>query len=188
MNQQRTPKPWYREPWPWLLAAGPIIVVFAALYTYYLAATRNNPSMVTDDYYRQGKNIAMYVERDAQAQQRGIRAEVLINPEGNRAKILLQGNIDAQAKLNLLFFHPARKEHDRTLTLSREEGAAASGNQVEYLAEFNALPPTHHWYVRVEDQAGIWRVQGKWETNQGNRIILTPMHQTDAQAASAAAP
>jgi hypothetical protein len=30
-------KPWYREPWPWLLMAGPAIVVVAGLFTAYLA-------------------------------------------------------------------------------------------------------------------------------------------------------
>ena len=29
MNGQ-TPKPWYKEPWPWLLMSGPAIVVVAA--------------------------------------------------------------------------------------------------------------------------------------------------------------
>ena len=57
-------KPWYKYPWPWLLMAGPAIVVVAAFYTYHLAATRNNPSLVTDDYYREGKNIALQMERD----------------------------------------------------------------------------------------------------------------------------
>ncbi len=28
-----TPKPWYREPWPWLLMAGPAIVVVAGFLT-----------------------------------------------------------------------------------------------------------------------------------------------------------
>lgn len=29
--------PWYKEPWPWLLMAGPAIVVVACIYTIYLA-------------------------------------------------------------------------------------------------------------------------------------------------------
>ena len=32
-------RPWYREPWPWLLMAGPAIVVVAGLFTAYLAVT-----------------------------------------------------------------------------------------------------------------------------------------------------
>jgi hypothetical protein len=30
-------RPWYREPWPWILAAGPFIVVIAGIYTAWLA-------------------------------------------------------------------------------------------------------------------------------------------------------
>jgi len=44
-------RPWYREPWPWILAAGPFIVVIAALYTAWLAV-KSNDGLVTDDYYR----------------------------------------------------------------------------------------------------------------------------------------
>ena len=32
-------KPWYKHPWPWLLMAGPAMVVAAGFDTYYLAAT-----------------------------------------------------------------------------------------------------------------------------------------------------
>ncbi len=178
MNKQRKPaNPWYREPWPWLLAAGPVIVVFAAFYTYHLAANRNNPSMVTDDYYREGKNIALTLERDDEAQKRHIRAEVLVSPDANRAKVLLSGEVDAAERLKLSWIHPARGENDQSVTLVRQGGAAEPGNQIEYTAEFNRLPPTHHWYVRVEDESGHWRVQGKWETNQGNSLSLAPMHQ-----------
>lgn len=31
--------PWYKEPWPWILMAGPAIVVVACLFTIYLALT-----------------------------------------------------------------------------------------------------------------------------------------------------
>lgn len=185
MSRQKTAaKPWYREPWPWLLAAGPVIVVFAALYTYYLAAERNKPSMVTDDYYREGKNIGLELRRDEEAQQRGIGADVLISPSGDRAKILLNGRVGAEEALKLTLLHPARSEHDQTVPLARQGGAAPSGNQIEYTARFKALPPAHHWYVRVEDEAGKWRVQGRWETSQGNSLKLEPMH----QAASAPQP
>ena len=72
-------KPWYKYPWPWLLIAEPAIVVVTSFYTYNLAATRNNPSLVTDDYYREGKNIALQMERDEEAERRQIRAELLIS-------------------------------------------------------------------------------------------------------------
>jgi len=33
------PQPWYRHPWPWILMAGPAIVVVAGLVTAFLAVT-----------------------------------------------------------------------------------------------------------------------------------------------------
>lgn len=33
-------QPWYKEPWPWLLMAGPAIVVVACIFTIYLAFSR----------------------------------------------------------------------------------------------------------------------------------------------------
>lgn len=178
-----TPRPWYREPWPWLLAAGPVIVVIAALYTYHLAANRNKPSLVTDDYYREGKNIALYMERDEEAQKRHLRADVLISPDGNRIKVLLAGRVLPEEVLKLSFIHPTRSQYDRSITLQGAAAAADSDVPVEYTAETEPLPPAHHWYVRVEDHAGLWRIQGKWLTNQGGRVVLEPMHQGGVSAA-----
>jgi len=31
--------PWYREPWPWIIAAGPAVVVVAGLVTWWIAAS-----------------------------------------------------------------------------------------------------------------------------------------------------
>jgi hypothetical protein len=46
-------KVWYKEPWPWLLMAGPAIVVVAGFITFYLAQV-NAADLVSDDYYKDG--------------------------------------------------------------------------------------------------------------------------------------
>jgi uncharacterized protein len=45
-----------RSAWPWLLAAGPVLVVVASLSTAWLAASRND-TVVADDYYKLGLTI-----------------------------------------------------------------------------------------------------------------------------------
>jgi hypothetical protein len=35
--------PWYREPYVWLVLAGPLAVVVASMFTIYLAVTRADP-------------------------------------------------------------------------------------------------------------------------------------------------
>ena len=38
MTDRQQSKVWYKEPWPWLLMSGPLIVVVAAFATLWLAA------------------------------------------------------------------------------------------------------------------------------------------------------
>lgn len=46
------PRPWYREPWPWVLIAIPALTVIASAITIWLAVTRPDPLVVERDEYR----------------------------------------------------------------------------------------------------------------------------------------
>src|SRR2546429_2682579 len=45
--------PWYRQRWPWLLVAGPSLVVVASLASAWIAV-KSDDGVVAEDYYRQG--------------------------------------------------------------------------------------------------------------------------------------
>lgn len=154
--------------------AGPVIVVFAAFYTFYLAQS-NSADLVSDDYYKDGKHINLQLHRDEEALRRNISAQVLVNPGKNAAKVLVSGRFDPQKPLNLVLMHPARKAEDQTVKLLPAQDGVRSGDKTEYSAVFKPLPPAHHWYVRVEDAAGTWRVEEKWLASQGNAVSLKPM-------------
>ena len=66
-------RPWYREPWPWILAAGPLIVVIAGIYTAWLAV-QSNDGLVTDDYYRKGLAANQTIARSDEAARMGLPA------------------------------------------------------------------------------------------------------------------
>ncbi|ETF01797.1 hypothetical protein W822_13495 [Advenella kashmirensis W13003] len=40
--QERDSGPWYKEPWPWLLMAGPFVAIIGCVITIFLAF-QNNP-------------------------------------------------------------------------------------------------------------------------------------------------
>lgn len=46
---QPTPKPWYREPWPWILMAGPAVVVVAGIATMVIAIRTADPLVADYD-------------------------------------------------------------------------------------------------------------------------------------------
>lgn len=49
-------KPWWRYGYVWMFIAGPVSVVFAGFYTFWLALTIPDP-IVAEDYYQKGINI-----------------------------------------------------------------------------------------------------------------------------------
>ena len=178
------PTPWYRHRWPWILMSGPAAAVAAGFYTFYLAKTHAD-EMVTDDYYKEGKYINMQIERDDEAEKRGISAQVLFNADGSAAKVFASGNFNRAMPLRLSLLHPAKKAYDQTVELNPTP-APASGDKTEYTATFNALPPAVHWYLRLEDTQGKWRVESKWQPKTGNAAMFTPKF--DETSASAAEP
>jgi hypothetical protein len=62
----KSPEPWWKFGYVWLVVAGPAIVVVAAFVTLYLAVTRPDP-VISEDYYRQGIEINKTLGDDAQA-------------------------------------------------------------------------------------------------------------------------
>ncbi len=46
LNLHAPQQPWWRHRWPWLLMAGPFLVVLAGSYTAYLAYTREDALVV----------------------------------------------------------------------------------------------------------------------------------------------
>ncbi|WP_267897794.1 FixH family protein [Neisseria chenwenguii] len=176
-------KPWYKQFWPWLLMAGPIFVVIASVSMFFVAKF-SMTDLVTDDYYKDGKHIDIQLHRDEEASKRRIQAQVLISPDMNAAKVFVSGDFDRKQPLKLLLMHPARKVDDQTVTLKAvsPEGAA----KAEYDAVFKPLPNANHWYVRLEDGTGVWRVENKWLVSQGNAVSLTPPDKLFNGAASSA--
>lgn len=172
MSKQNQAKPWYKEVWPWILMAGPVFVVIASVAMFFVAKA-SMTDLVTDDYYKDGKHIDVQLHRDEEAVKRNIQVQVLVSPAGNAAKVFVSGDFDRKQPLNLVLMHPARKADDQTVRLRAVESAVQS-ERMEYEAAFKTLPYANHWYVRVEDQAGVWRVEDRWIVSQGNAVDLTP--------------
>jgi hypothetical protein len=154
--------PWYREPWPWLLMAGPFIVIIAGFVTAWLAVTTSD-GLVTDDYYQKGLAVAETLARSERAEALGIAAGVSLSRE--KMKVRLNGNAQfvPPPALKVMLSHPTRAGLDRVLVLQRE-GDVYWGEML--------LPASGHWLVMVEDEAKEWRLMGSMMLPAANETVI----------------
>jgi hypothetical protein len=139
--------PWYRQRWPWLLIAGPAIVVVAGFATLWLAASTDD-GVIADDYYKRGLVINRTLERTERGLALGIAADLAIAADGG-VRVTLGGNAEvAPAALTLKVVHPTRAGFDRTATLARGADGAYTG-QVQPLG-------AGRWRVTLETDT--WRL------------------------------
>lgn len=138
-------RPWYREPWPWILMSGPAAVLVAGAVTTWIAFASAD-GLVAEDYYKQGLAINKVLAREEAAKRLGVAAEIVFRP--GEIRVHLTGQ-----KPEALFVHLAhatRAGHDMRLRL------APVGEGV-YQAE---LPPlaAGRWRIVIEDPRALWRV------------------------------
>ena len=170
LARQEDRRPWYREPWVWLMIAIPLAAVIAGLTTIYIAVTTSD-GLVVDDYYKRGKAINRDLARDRAAADHQLEARIEIDTAGNRVNLLLQSrDYVLPAELKLSFLHPTRKGHDQQVLL-QQLGAGRYTGQVDELARGS-------WYLQLE--ADDWRLSGRVQVPQVNQDILSPLYQGDS--------
>ena len=138
-------RPWYREPWPWILMSGPAAVIVAGAFTVWIAVATSD-GLVADDYYKRGLAVNAILRREQAAARRGIAAQFERDAGGIRVR--LSG--DAPPALILKLAHATRAGFDLRL---RMEPAGAG----LYRAALPALAPGR-WRLILEDPRGEWRV------------------------------
>lgn len=142
--------PWYRQRWPWLLIAGPAIVVVAGVVTLWLAI-RSDDGLVADDYYKQGLAINQVIGRAERARALGMAATVNIEADGRVRATLAAAGTAADAApdaIALLFAHPTRAGGDLRVELLRAPDGSYAGRAV--------APGPGRWRVILE--SATWRL------------------------------
>jgi len=68
----QTKNPWWREPWPWLLMAGPALAIVACAITIALAVTHFRGQAIVDDG---GIKRGLVIEKSPMSEQAAQAAE-----------------------------------------------------------------------------------------------------------------
>ncbi len=135
---------WYREPWPWLLIAGPAIVVVASLASAWLAVTTDD-GIVAGDYYKQGLLINRKLASESPAVAPGPGALVAIEGDG-RVRVYLQYDGPAPGRVLLTLRHPG--DPAQVLALAPSDDGAWVGAM--------AAQTPGRWIVALESD--LWRL------------------------------
>ena len=156
MTLRRDSNPWYREPWPWILMAGPAIVIVAGFVTAWLAIVSND-GLVADDYYKQGLALNQRLQRDHYASDLGLRADVMRSGQQLRLLVAAERDAGLPEVLTLKLSHPTRAGQDQMVKMVSEGQGFYGGNL--------SADISGRWYVSIEDPAGKWRLQGEWQAD-----------------------
>ncbi|TSA12588.1 MAG: hypothetical protein D4R74_11075 [Betaproteobacteria bacterium] len=159
MNAKNTPSnPWYREPWPWILMAGPAVVVVAGLFTAWLAVSSDD-GLVVDDYYKQGMAINQTLGRSDAAVRLRIGAEFQF--VDGKVRVLLAGPAGKGA-LMLSLVHPTLAGMDQTLKLNMMQPGVYEGRPGPLRAG--------RWHLVLEQSD--WRLAGDLTLPAAEALML----------------
>ena len=142
---------WSREPWPWLLASGPFLVVIASFVSAWFAV-KSSDGLVSEDYYREGLAVQETLSRSEKATSLGLIAHLRITSDSlNVALTTKAKGFALPAALRVTVSHPTRAGLDQTVLIP----LVGTG----YSSKFR-LPAAGHWLSMVEDDQKAWRVLG----------------------------
>ena len=158
-------RPWYREPWPWILMAGPATVIVAAFFTLWLAIDSDD-GLVADDYYKRGLAINQTMSRAQRAEELQLNAKITFGADARHVQAEIEGDAMLAGELRLRIVHPTRAMADQQIVLR----PTAPGR---YAGEL-PLPVAGKRVVMLEDAARSWRLAGEASTEKQAVVNLTP--------------
>ncbi|MFS2136700.1 FixH family protein [Duganella sp. Dugasp56] len=162
-----TATPWWKQRWPWLLMAGPALVVVAGTYTGWLAFSQQD-ALVVGDYYKQGKAINQDLRRDRLASSLGLSVSLGYDATQGLLAGQLRRRTDDHGRTERLFVHLSHAtlpEKDIKLVVQPDEFGAFQIN----------LPMLERsrWVVLVEGEKRDWRLAGTWSWPGQREVTLS---------------
>ena len=82
LDNRNNSTPWHKEHYVWLIIFFPLLAVVGGIITFILAINSND-GLVVDDYYKQGLEINRTLERDQNAANYELDADIQFMPEMN---------------------------------------------------------------------------------------------------------
>ncbi|MCY4046154.1 MAG: FixH family protein [Cellvibrionales bacterium] len=154
MTEQHSPKPWYRQFWPWFLLTPLIMTVCLSSYMLRVAFTQDQ-AVVSDNYYKNGLAINKLMEDLAAAKAMGIKARITFDDEKLLLALSAVDDLPQDLSVSLVFSHPISRKKDVAVKLQ------AVGNH-QFVGQLPTLDQGK-WYLDIESSVSqslpAWRLK-----------------------------
>ncbi|MBW4047771.1 MAG: FixH family protein [Proteobacteria bacterium] len=147
-SQTLPSKPWWKEPWPWILIGLPGSVVVASLITVSIAFTHAD-SVVTDHYYTKGLEVGVNIDKELHA--RAMHLQGQVDQTGQELTVELEPAV-RDAVISLRLRHPYAPGRDLHLTLQRVALGRYVGRAVTDAVRYTVTAESAQWRL-----SGVWK-------------------------------
>lgn len=147
MKEGDAVRPWYQEPFVWLVISFPLSAVIAGIVTTYLAVVSYD-GLVVDDYYRRGLEINKRIDRELNAEAYGLIGKAELLEDKFVVQMMHARPIHIPQKITAIVSHATKPGLDRTLLLSKDTDMRYSFAPIKLSAG--------RWYVDIGTDE--WRV------------------------------
>lgn len=163
--QEPEAKPWYKEPWPFILISITGLGVVAGSTLAFIGLT-NPPEIVSGDYVQFARGLVDTNVRTGRARELGLSGSMSLS--GDHLVLNLNAlELDAlPERLLVQFQHPAYSERDAVVMLERTEAGQFSGRISE--------PPHGRAQVIVTDLEQTWWLAGHMGSMGAGVVDLVP--------------
>ncbi len=158
-------KPWYKEPWPFILISITGLGVVAGSTLAYIGLS-NPPEIVSGEFEQLGRGLTDTNVRTAQARALGLSGNLMI--EGDKVVLKLEA-LDVEAlpdSLLVQFEHPATSEGDTTALLLRSTHGDYEG--------LVSSAPHQRSRIIVADLSRTWWLAGRLDGSEGQAVEVNP--------------
>ncbi len=154
---QSPAKPWWKEPWPWIVIGLPGSMVVIG-FTLLGVAIKNGDDVVNAHPYERGLAVGQVIMKAREA--RAMHLQGSLSASGDALVLRLAPAVQ-DASVDLHLEHPFRASLDVDETMRR----VAPG-------VYEAKAPVQAVQYSAQVQTGTWSISGRWEP--GSKGLLQP--------------
>lgn len=157
---QSETRPWYKEPYVWMLIGIPLTSIIVGIF-FISQAVSTKDTLVRDNYYKDGLAINQEMKWDQKANNLDIKTEFTVK-DNEVTLTLVNSRQDAPNSLHFKLSHPTLKEYDRDSLLQKGEGKSFKG--------FIDDVTDGRYYIQIESIEQQWRRRGEIHITQGDQV------------------